>query len=89
MKFQLLSIQITAIVLGLMIMLLFITPAAISQWRVPESLQEPTYKISNNFGVVVKSEKRGIAEGFFVVREGKTWIRFDAQNSQRTIPVSP
>jgi hypothetical protein len=37
----------------------------------------------------IRSEKRGIAEGFFVVLEGKKWIRFEAQNSPRTIPVSP
>jgi hypothetical protein len=89
MNFRWLSIRVITIALGLMVLLLFTVPAAISQWRVPQSGLEPTYRISDNFGVVVSSEKQGLAEGFFVVREGKTWMHFETQNVPRTIPVSP
>jgi hypothetical protein len=74
---------------GLTGFLLLKTSIAVSQWSVPQSGQEPAYKISDNFGVVVNSEKRGVAEGFFVMRAGNRWLRFEAQNAPRTMPVAP
>ena len=91
MKFQHFAIRVTAITIGLLALFLFKPSSAISQmtpmpWH---SSQEPIYKISNDFGVVIESEEQNILEGHFVVRKNKNWMPFEAQTVPRAIPANP
>ena len=91
MKFRRFVIQVTVTAIGFLVLFFFKPSSAISQLMPmpPQPSLEPTYKISNDFGVVVESEEPNLLVGYFVAREGETWMRFEVQTAPRTIPVNP
>jgi hypothetical protein len=92
MRYVKLSTPLIAIAIGILVLFLFrplfaTEPPQTNLNLVAQSTMKPTYRISDNVGIVLKSNERNLAKGFFVVRDGETWVRFEAENVPRTIPL--
>ena len=92
MRFQRFIILVAAIPVVFFLLLLFKPSSAISQvssWSYNTPILEPTYKISDDFGIVVESAENGLFTGYFVVREDSSWVRFEAEVAPRAKLIVP
>lgn len=86
MRFKRFVILVAAIPVLFFLLFLFKPSSAISQersWSYNTPIIDPTYKISDDFGVVVESVEDGLFTGYFVVREDNSWVRFEAEVAPR------
>ena len=92
MRFKRFIILVAAIPVVFFLLFLFKPSSAMSQmspWSYNPHNLEPTYKISDDFGIVVESVERGLFTGYFVVREDDSWVRFEAEVAPRAKLIVP